>query len=282
MVRIVPDDYFPTEGDGRQPEPSKGGLSTSSDTGAPAWPFSGLYTHIVEFGAPMDEALRAAIDNVTSLVLADKMEAAISAVEDAGLSLELVAINGTLLTMGANALLSVLAKPMELLFLELLRGGGPGDLVMAFQRALFRSTTTAAGGGVQEMRPDSAGESKALVARLWACLFSLDAVWRRYAEVAMVLVCLGLCLLIWLVRLRFAKYFDSLELRLSQQNNGTALSHSCQATTPRRESAPLLPLTREGAPDADMLPPPISYLRDGGDSHHCGDSGGPPSLSGTM
>ncbi|RNF05686.1 hypothetical protein TraAM80_04408 [Trypanosoma rangeli] len=282
MVRIVPDDYFPTEGDERHTEPSKGTMLTSSNVRSPVWFSSGLYTHFIEFGAPMDEAIRAAIDNVTSLVLADKMEEAIRVVEDAGLCFDLVAVNGTLLAMGANVLLSVLAKPMQLLFLEIVHGGRAGDLMMAFQRALFEGATTAGASGVQEICPDSTDKSQPLMTRFWVGLFSLDAVWSHYAEVTMILVCLALCLLIWLVRLQFAKYFNSLELQLTQQTNGAARFQRFNSTNLRRETATVFPFTREGNLDADALLPAIHYLDEGGDAPHFSDSGSPPPLSGAM
>ncbi|EAN86529.1 hypothetical protein C3747_64g91 [Trypanosoma cruzi] len=288
MVKTVPDDYFPTESDGRQTELSKGEPSSSGGSRITAWFLSRPCTQFVDFGVPEGGDLRNAIDTVTALVQGDKMEAAGHVVEEAALHVEVFAVNGTLLAMGTNVLLSVIFNPMRTLFLEILLKNARGKLMMALQHTLLGSDTATATKGVAHgMNSNNVSESPSLINRFWVILLSLDSDWRRRTEVAMILVCILLCFLILLLRLRFAKYFKSLELQLLQQPSKTARRPGRNTTDPQGVSLPFISLTSRGKLAPDKLPPAMydvsdeSYAHD--DENENSNSGNsPPFLSRTM
>ncbi|CCD16890.1 unnamed protein product [Trypanosoma congolense IL3000] len=235
MAEVVPDDYFPLEGESNTDLQSAGHSFSSAAAGGTMAPQGNKTSATWHFcmpsqAAPVDylpefrftvessDEIRAAVTAANAFMQAGDLHAAVDAAEKGGLTLAMVAINGTQLSAAVNMVLNGAVRPILNGFLHVFHTSAvacvrnsslqdPKRVNESFGSDIGNSTTS--GSGAFDLLESATGF-------IWDALVGTIIGRHGYAEVLMFLACIVLSFLTFSVRLWSKKYCDSVDALASQ------------------------------------------------------------------
>ncbi|ORC89025.1 uncharacterized protein TM35_000142360 [Trypanosoma theileri] len=256
MVEIVSDDYFPPEEDDIDESLSSSSLGGEVETVSVggksqffSWLFPTTYSRPFNLTTTVNETLLESVNAVRTLMESGNLEAACYLVEERQLDISLTAVNTTLLVSTTNILLNLLVAPVYAFVSSHLRGDlltFPGVVTQTLYTSgsisinnsnninnvnsvnninnsgllTYHNATTTTTTLTNSQASGAAVESPSLTL-FWFGMSSTTDAWKGYAEMIMFLVCVGLFILLLLVRFRFAKYFRGIDMYTSQKHQST-------------------------------------------------------------